>query len=67
MKVWKIIVMCIVLSMALTALWLSTVPGLMLWLRMPKQTFSMGFYEEKDVWNRIRVDEKGRVLCAPIK
>jgi hypothetical protein len=67
MKVWKIIVICIVLSMALTALWLSTVPNFMLWLRMPKQTLSMGFYEEKDVWNRIRVDEKGRVMCAPTK
>jgi hypothetical protein len=67
MKVWKIVVVCMVLSVALTALWLYTIPGLMLRLRTPKQTLSMGFYEEKEVWNRIRVDEKGRVVCAPIK
>lgn len=33
--------------------------------QMPRAVLSLGFYEEKDVWNRIRVDEKGRVLCSP--
>lgn len=26
--------------------------------------FALGYYEEKDVWNRIRVDEHGQVICT---
>jgi len=34
-------------------------------VKQPYVAMAMGLDEEKNVWNRIRVDEKGRVMCAP--
>lgn len=42
-----------------------TLPKVFAQWNMPRAVLALGFYEEKDVWNRIRVDEKGRVLCSP--
>lgn len=30
-------------------------------------SFALGFYEDKNVWNRIRVDNNGQVICSPQK
>ena len=38
-------------------------------IRGPGTTMSLayGFQEDKDVWNRIRVNSNGYVICAPIE
>jgi hypothetical protein len=30
----------------------------------PKMVFSMGYDEKMNLWNRIRVDAEGHVLCS---
>jgi len=32
--------------------------------KRPMAAFAMGYEESKGVWNRIRVDSEGRVLCS---
>jgi len=57
------LILTILSTVVVTALFIF---GFEVWKNGPpaSPSFAFGYYEKGNVWNRIHIDEKGRVLCA---
>jgi len=57
---WIIDVLCAVILVSMGML-----GGIALEAKKQKATYAYGFNEKSALWNRIRVDEKGRIILSP--